>query len=400
MARFGLIPPDRRIQGLGSFASYDQKQKTASRRQETELSMSAAGPPSASSETLYAVQYLRAAAALAVLLYHISASSQDTWGLDPERIDHVGAAGVDLFFVISGFVMAMIVARPGDFDGRDFWLRRIARVVPAYWVITLAVFLLAWVMPHLFKEATTALQALLISLSFVALEHGNGNTGPLLVVGWTLNYEMFFYGIVALTAGLFGDRRLIGTSGVIVTLVAAGQWIRPANQTLLFYTDPILLEFVLGILVFKTWNQTRATGPGLAPLAVFGAGCVLLFLQWERPVGDMRMLFWGVPAAAILYGALGTLTFRSALLARLGDWSYALYLTHVFVVSLYIKHIVSRVTFIELPWQVHYLILVVSACAVAAVFHGLVERPLSRWALRKMRGGDPVAPREASARSA
>jgi peptidoglycan/LPS O-acetylase OafA/YrhL len=169
-------------------------------------------------------------------------------------------------------------------------------------------------------------------------------------------------------------------------LVAAGQWIRPGQQTLLFYTDPILLEFVLGILVFKTWNQTRAKGQGLAPLAVFGTGCILLFLQWERPVGDMRMLMWGVPAAAILYGALGTLTFRSTLLGRLGEWSYALYLTHVFVVSLYIKHIVSRVTFIELPWPVHYLIIVVSACAVAALFYVFVERPLSRWALRKMRG--------------
>ncbi|MGJ8570383.1 MAG: acyltransferase family protein [Hoeflea sp.] len=353
--------------------------------------MSAAGPSSASSETLYSVQYLRAAAAFAVLLYHVSASSQDTWGLDPDRIDQVGAAGVDLFFVISGFVMAMIVARPGDFDGREFWIRRIARVVPAYWVITLAVFVLAWAMPQLFKASTSDLQALLISLSFVALDHGDGNTGPLLLVGWTLNYEMFFYGVIALTAGIFGDRRLIGASGVIIALVAVGQWIRPVNQTLLFYTDPILLEFVLGILVFKTWNQTRETRQGLAPLAVLVAGCVLLFLQWERPVGDMRMLFWGVPAAAILYGGLGTLTFRNAFLARLGDWSYALYLTHIFVISLYIKHIISRVTFIELPWPVHYLIMVVSACAVAAVFYMCVERPLSRSALRKMRGGDPAA---------
>ena len=69
--------------------------------------MAEAKSSSASSETLYSVQYLRAAAALAVVFYHISALSQQTWGLDPERIDHVGAAGVDLFFVISGFVMAM-----------------------------------------------------------------------------------------------------------------------------------------------------------------------------------------------------------------------------------------------------------------------------------------------------
>ena len=347
--------------------------------------MSAAGPPPVSSQTLYSVQYLRAAAALAVLLYHISALSQQTWGLDPERIDHAGAAGVDLFFVISGFIMAMIVARPGNFDGREFWVRRIARVAPAYWVITLVVFGLIWLKPQLFNAPISDISTLLTSLSFIALDHGGGNTGPLLVVGWTLNYEMFFYALVALTAGLFGDRRLIGVSVALIALIALGQWLRPVNPTLVFYTDPILFEFVLGILVFKTWNQARTTGQGLAPLAMLVAGSILLLIQWERPVGDMRTVFWGVPAAAILYGALGTLNFRNSLLLRLGDWSYALYLTHVFVISLYIKHIISRVTFIELPWQIHYLIMVGAACAVAAMFHVLVERPLSRWMLHRMR---------------
>lgn len=353
--------------------------------------MSAAGPSSSSSETLYSVQYLRAAAALAVLLYHISALSQETWALDPERIDYVGAAGVDLFFVISGFVMAMIVARPGDFDGGQFWIRRIARVVPAYWVVTIAVFVLVWVMPQLFKATTTDLQTLLVSLSFVALDRGNGDTGPLLLVGWTLNYEMFFYAIVALAAGLFSDRRLVWASGIIIALVGLGQLASPANPTLVFYTDPILLEFVLGILVFKTWNKTCEAGQSFSPWAVLAAGSILLIIQWERPVGDMRTLFWGVPAAAMLYGALGALTFRSTLLARLGDWSYALYLTHIFVITFYIRHVISQVTFIELPWPVHYLIMVASACATAAMFYVLIERPLSRWVLRKMQGRRSLA---------
>ncbi|MCC0033720.1 MAG: acyltransferase [Hoeflea sp.] len=344
----------------------------------------------ASSETLYSVQYLRAAAALAVVFYHISALSQQTWGLDPERIDHVGAAGVDLFFVISGFVMAMIVARPGLFDGREFWIRRIARVVPAYWVITLAVFALAWFRPSLFNSTTADLHTLLASLSFLALDHGDGATGPLLVVGWTLNYEIFFYAIVALTAGLFGDRRLYGTSLVIISLVAVGALVRPAGPTLAFYTDPILLEFVFGILVYSTWSRTREAGPGLAPLAFFTAGAVLLYLQWERPVGDLRVLFWGIPSAAVLYGGLGILTFRSALLARLGEWSYALYLTHVFVITLYIKHVISAVTTVELPWQVHYLIMTMFTVAGAAAYHMIIEAPLSRWSLRLLRR-QPVA---------
>ena len=231
--------------------------------------MSIAGQSPVSSETLYPVQYLRAAAALVVVFYHVSVLSQKTWGLDPDRIDYVGAAGVDLFFVISGFVMAMIVARPGAFDGREFWIRRIARVVPAYWVITFVVFALALAMPSLFSSTTADLPSLVTSLFFVALDHGDGDTVPLLVVGWTLNYEIFFYACVALTAGLFADRRLIGASILMICLVAAGLWLKPENPSLVFYTDPILLEFVFGILVFQTWSGTREAGPGFTPLLVF-----------------------------------------------------------------------------------------------------------------------------------
>lgn len=350
--------------------------------------MTIAAPPRARPDTLFAVQYLRAAAALAVMFYHVSVLSQKTWGLDPERVDHVGAAGVDLFFVISGFIMAMIVARPGALDGKEFWIRRIARVVPAYWVITLVVFALAVNLPSLFNSTVANPYSLLVSLSFIALDQGHGDTGPLLVVGWTLNYEMFFYAIVALTAGLFADRRLLGTSAVISALTLAGIVFQPANPTLEFYTDPILLEFVFGIVIFHAWNwssQREQRGQRLASAAIFSIGVILLVLQWERPLQDWRPFFWGLPAAAVLYGGLRALTFKSPLLARLGDWSYALYLTHVFVVTLYIRYVMLTISSITLPWQVHYLIMTVAALAVAAGYYAVVERPLTSLTLKLLR---------------
>ncbi|MCY0146500.1 acyltransferase [Hoeflea sp. G2-23] len=350
--------------------------------------MIATPPLTKSSDTLFAVQYLRAAAALAVVFYHVSALSQETWGLDPERVDHVGAAGVDLFFVISGFIMAMIVGRPGRFDVRDFWIRRVARVVPAYWVITLLVFVLAWTLPSLFNSTVASLHNLFVSLSFVALEQSDGNTGPLLVVGWTLNYEMAFYVLVAVTAGLFSDRRLLAASAVIIAVVVTGIVAHPANLTLEFYTNPILLEFVFGILVYHAWKWgggRELGGRRLASIAIFALGIILLVGQWERPLQDWRPFFWGVPAMAVLYGGLGVLTFTSPFLARLGYWSYALYITHVFVVTLYIKHIMSAIAPISLPWQAHYLIMTGAALAVAAGFYTLVERPLSRLTLAWLR---------------
>jgi peptidoglycan/LPS O-acetylase OafA/YrhL len=72
------------------------------------------------------------------------------------------------------------------------------------------------------------------------------------------------------------------------------------------------------------------------------------------------------------------------LLARLGEWSYALYLTHLFVITFYIKHFISTVYEFDVPWPVHYIVMTASCIAVAAGFHVMVERPLSRWTLRKL----------------
>jgi exopolysaccharide production protein ExoZ len=168
--------------------------------------------------------------------------------------------------------------------------------------------------------------------------------------------------------------------------VLVGIVFSPSNPTLEFYSDPILLEFVFGILIFRAWRQTRHEGPNATRLAVFATGIVLLVLQWERPLGDWRAFFWGVPAAAVLYGGLGALSFSSVLLARLGEWSYALYLTHVFVVTFYIKHAISSVYGLSLPWQMHYLIMTTACIGVAAAFHTLVERPSSLWVLRSLGG--------------
>ncbi|MEQ8479863.1 MAG: acyltransferase [Hoeflea sp.] len=354
--------------------------------------MSSAGASQHLTGTVYPVQYLRAAAALVVMLFHISVLSQETWELDPAQVDYVGAAGVDLFFVISGFIMAMIVARSGDrFSARDFWFRRVARVAPAYWVVTVLVFMLALVLPSLFNSTTASLPHLLTSMSFLAVDSGSGNTGPLLVVGWTLNYEMFFYLVVALTAGLFGDGNLLKASSVLCGLVALGLVFQPADQTLAFYSDPILLEFVFGIIVFRIWRKSDGASFNVLSVFAFVLGMVLLTLQREQPLTGWRMFHWGIPAMAVLYGGLGVLRFTSPVLARLGEWSYALYLTHVFVITFYIKFAISAVYGYDVPWPVHYLALIAICTLVSAMFHTVVEKPLSAWVLRRLKGPSGTA---------
>ncbi len=337
-----------------------------------------------SGETLYAVQYLRAFAALAVFYYHISATVHSTWSQAVVKVDAVGAAGVDLFFVISGFIMAHIVARAPAFDMRDFALRRIVRVAPIYWLVTLFVFALALASPSLFGSTRADPLQLLHSLLFVPYGVGDHTTGPVLLVGWTLNYEMFFYAVVAITAGLFGDRSLLIASYVLMALAAIGLNFDPQNGYLAFYTDPILLEFVLGIACHHIWQRTRNNAGSIVFPVLLVAGVALLFLQFERAAGEGRVIYWGVPAAMILLGALHAVRIENEWLRRFGDWSYALYLTHLFVVMAFIKLVVPRVGFLDLDWKLWYAIMTVVALAGAGLTYTLIERPMTRWLNRKL----------------
>ncbi|MAY60783.1 MAG: hypothetical protein CML29_01100 [Rhizobiales bacterium] len=332
-----------------------------------------------------AVQYLRGFAALAVFLFHVSSLTVATWGPNAAGIDHVGAAGVDLFFVISGFVMAMIVARPGPFRPGDFLLRRIARVVPGYYLATFGIFVLAMLAPSV-TSTHAELPALVRSLAFIPWPDAQGFMAPLLLVGWTLNYEVFFYLLILLVVGLFGDRRLYGLIGLLCALVLFGWLVRPVHPTAAFYTDSILLEFAFGILV---WHLHRVAGNGRADtfsFIVFVGGVVFFALQHESDPGAYRTLLWGVPSAMILFGGLRVMRFPSPSMAALGDWSYAFYLTHLFVITGYIRIVMPRLPDLELMWIYHYTAMTVLALSVAWGFHRFVEVPANRYIVRRFSG--------------
>src|SRR6185437_14170487 len=131
------------------------------------------------------IQALRAIAALLVVFVHLAVPVA-ALGVAP-----FGAGGVDLFFVISGFIMVYTtVGRP--ISGAEFLGRRIVRIVPLYWLLTLAVFGIALIAPTLLQFTTASWGQLLKSLFFIPFAKANGDVQPVLFLGWTLNYEMFF----------------------------------------------------------------------------------------------------------------------------------------------------------------------------------------------------------------
>lgn len=287
--------------------------------------------PTAGPNKLASIQILRAAAALSVALFHAAQWSHLDFA--------VGAAGVDVFFVISGFVLwAACEARPPA--PAAFLLARVGRIVPLYWIVTLVVAAAALAAPKALPIVEPEGRHLILSLLLVPHTDPAGGPFPLLPTGWTLTYEAFFYLVMALALAAPRDRRLQIVSGLLLvaSLIGFGyhSW-----YTLL--ANPMLLEFLAGVGLARLWGKgrfqrlPRAAGAGLivAGLAALAA-CQLSGLRDDF----LRPFVWGPPAALIVAGALkleadgriGSGRLTRALVAE-GDASYSLYLVQAPVIA-------------------------------------------------------------------
>ncbi len=317
-------------------------------------------------DKLDSIQLLRALAATAVVVYHIPLLRNGAWG-------------VDIFFVISGFIMALVTAKPT----RHFLTKRIIRVVPLYWLGTLGVFAIALLLPSLLDNTTADLEGLIKSLLFVPYQKGE-YVQPLLFLGWTLNFEMFFYALFALSMAINHRHRLLICSVVIAALVLLGQLMRFDAVVPAFYTDAILLEFIFGMgcyaLYARTaaWRASLSTGTrwALVALGVVCLACLPFSDVLEPMLG--RAGYWGIPALlgflAIVHG-LSSLRLPTAVVL-IGDASFSLYLFHPYVMKAFNK----VVPVFDTPSALAYLAtpLAIGLCyLVAVIMYRRVEVPMT-----------------------
>ncbi len=281
------------------------------------------------------LQVLRAVAAYMVVVYHaFEALSGNGYGVSSIP---VGAAGVDLFFVISGFIMVYI-ARPEAKPGA-FLLNRVGRIVPLYWLATfIAVGLVAF-RPWLFPTSILGWDTLVASLAFFTMMGNGGFFTPILAVGWTLNLEMAFYVLFALSLIAPPRFRLPVLVALMTALFAAGL-AAPASSFMSFYGNTILYEFAAGCLI----GQAVRTPAIFAQLKRIPAlGLVAIGSIWLALSGTaldnlpMRPLIWGAPSVLIVLGVVMLDMTRARttnnFLASLGDASYSAYLLHPFVLA-------------------------------------------------------------------
>ncbi|KFB10430.1 acyltransferase family protein [Nitratireductor basaltis] len=332
--------------------------------------------------TIHAVQYLRAGAAFLVVFYHLALALQDETRAAISFSK--GAVGVDIFFVLSGFIMAMVAAERPDPADR-FMLRRIARIAPLYYLLTLLLFAVALVAPHLLNSTTADPLHLVTSLFFLPFDSGGGRNAPILILGWTLNYEMFFYLLVLISLRFFEDRTLFSVIGMLTLLVGLGLAVDSGALLARFYLDPIILEFALGILVYHLAFKRRPLSVVIA-LPLLLAGIAWIVLQSAPVAPDWRSLLWGLPAAMIVAGALGAFSRNVEWLRRLGDWSYSVYLIHVYIIHFLVKLVIGYLPpYPGVEWFMAALAIPATIIASAVLFH-VVENPgrklVMRWGSR------------------
>lgn len=298
-------------------------------------------------DKIIAIEWLRGIAALAVLLAHWADEHHNAFAeLAAHMPTIVGSWGVDLFFVVSGIVSVFITrdAAASLNAVRLFVLRRIARIVPGYWFsIAVITAIFAWrdATPEQIVQMGGWLAALKImvlglmpSLFFYHYEFF-----PVNPVGWTLNIEMFFYGVFAIGLLLSSPRY---RPWVVALLIAASvswnQLVEPHGY-LGYMTRTLMLEFLIGVLlgfIVCVWHETGRPELRWARV-LFWLGLVLLiyiccFIP-QKQVLPYRWLLWGGPSALIVVGAI--LGFRESLFSQwrwpavLGAWSYSIYLMHM-----------------------------------------------------------------------
>lgn len=357
------------------------------------------------------IQFLRFAAAMLVVLYHSSAHIRSV-GIDQGLLfatsEAIGFAGVDIFFVISGFIMAWTTtAESGATDAFRFLRRRVARIYSGYWpFFLLAIAVFAWAMPGLLERADVPRSAILWPTRSL-----------LLAVSWTLIFELFFYFCYTLLIALGRGRDTI-----ILLLAFAGisawalysHFIRGAyapgsleymSLAEYYMASPYLAEFIGGALSAK-WLMRRPQGLGWAWL--FAGIALFLLGGWINTryfAGNIEQGYWvlyrvlafGIPAVMILVGLVRienrdhAAPVRFSLLA--GGASYAIYLSHTLLLT-----VTQKLGFNDWAATLSTNVARLAFVGLAGIFllysivhYRLVERPVHKLFLR-LSGLRPPAP--------
>lgn len=323
------------------------------------------------------LQMLRGVAATLVVLSHLQAAATAE-GFSAGMLGWFvgGGVGVDVFFVLSGFVIFHAVRGRQKIDAAEFLLQRFWRIVPPYWVVLAVTLVATAALAFLRNDWSEWPELLTIFISVMLLPLPE----QVMSVAWTLTIEGLFYLLFAATYFRFGAR------GAIIALLVwalVAQILRflpaalPPSLGLIFYSG--VIEFLYGGLIAVAlaagWRRGAVLG------MVFGTIGLVLVVSGQVPLNLGREWIAGLPAAALVYGlAASNIKFPSWTMVW-GESSYILYLVHLFVFS--VAGTVLRMMDVE-PYGSTLAMLGLGALAVLVSVGATIwlERPYRRWTRR------------------
>ncbi|MDL2307171.1 acyltransferase [Desulfovibrio sp. OttesenSCG-928-C06] len=339
------------------------------------------------------LQLLRAVAAVMVVLLHSQYRAfhyQGVLGLpvsflnSTPEVRSFGASGVDIFFVISGVVMAYVTNRKsGVFSHIPVFLaKRFARIYPVYWFYLTICIVFLLLRPEWFFNWAFELRGAVYSY-FLIPYTPEVKLAPLLHVGWTLWYEVYFYLLVA--AGLLLRRNvfLVLLGAYFAACCLSADWLRAFGAFGSLASNPILFEFYAGFLLGVLYVSGKKIPTGVALLML--ASGIALYVIWIAGVVKFPL---GIAAIFLVGGVLFIEKNKGMRLPSwvmsLGDSSYTLYLSHMFVIGgvsklLYLSGLAGQMS------ADFFIVVLVAASVIAAhVLYLTVEKPMNSFLKRKI----------------
>lgn len=267
------------------------------------------------------IQVLRGIAAIAVICFHISPNLNNSEYNAPIFLffAKIGYFGVDIFFVVSGFIM-MKTQLMNPRTPHVFFIRRLIRIIPMYYLTTLLLCLIYYIQPGQFDSFKYSNLLLFSSLTFTS-RLANFEF-PLIILGWTLEFEIFFYLVLAVVSKLFkGNMQIVILTIVLGLLVVSG-------------IDPIILEFLIGIFCAMVSSKIKFTSVGARIVVGFGLLSLSINFFVNFPI-TYRTITFGIPAFILVLGMARLSPTSNHVAVVLGNSSYSTYLVQTFTIPIF-----------------------------------------------------------------
>lgn len=353
--------------------------------------------PSSGNNKILSIQMLRGLAAVLVVYMHAMIHATNLGIGDSAQqqfyfLASFGAVGVDIFFVISGFIITVISGKfLRKYGVQDFFAKRLIRIVPIFWLLCL------------FEIANSCIQhperlkvaEIIKTITILPIFDQNHFVFPVIGLGWTLAFELYFYLVVGLFLLTKRTAFILYAALFMLVLICLGWVVEGIHYPMFeFITNPIIWEFLSGCLIGWFYQTRSQPGIGLSCGLIIGSMLMLgmtigldtgAISKAENIVNNtdvvfLRVLVWGIPSSLLVAGLVALESNRwlqvNRSLVLFGDASYSIYLTHFFALTIFDK------AWLRLQLKspdIFIITAVILSMAIGVIFYLMVEKKLLEY---------------------